>query len=274
MGYGDSPFGIGPWGGALAVTTISVSAAWAITTHAVRVVLTSEPLHTDTFAPGDAQNPLTWTLVDLTTGRSLTVVTASMHDATSVDLTTIEPLGDHLEAHVVTAVGLLSVDGFVVTAPADAQFLGVVQTIDPSEQRADFRDRDLANPPFQTGRGTGYAGTLMIGDDGDFDTEAGDPLIRKLILRRMGTVRGAFRHLPTYGLGLREKEPIGGGGDLLALLRDAEEQARQEPDVSGAVAHGSINRGGTLILQLSVAPTRGGTINLRMGVRSGRLLAA
>lgn len=274
MGYGDSPYGTGPWGGALSVTTISVSAAWAITTHSVRVVLTSEPLHSDPFASGDAENPLTWTIVDLTTGRALTVVVASMHDDTSVDLTTIEPLGDHLETHVVTAVGLFSVDGFLVTSPADAQFLGVVQTIDPSDSRADFRDRDLANPPFQIARSTGYAGTLLIGDDGDFDTDSGEQLIRKLVLRRMGTLRGAFRHLPDYGFGLREKEPITGSGDLVSLLRDAEEQIGQEPDVARAVAQGSLDRSGTLILRLSVAPTRGGTINLRMGVRSGRLLEA
>lgn len=273
MGYGLSPYGLSPYGGTLSVVTINLVAAWAISTHGVRVLLTSEPTHADQFAVGDALNPETWSVVDVTTGRELTVVAVLMHDSTSVDLTTLEALGDHLDTHVVTAIALLSSTGVIVTAPADAEFAGVVQTMDPVESVSldDYRDRDLANPPFQIARTTGYAGTLIISDDGDFATESGSALIRKLVLRRLNTPLGSFRWLPNYGLELREKEPIG-SGDLVGLLRRAELQAKQEPDVKNAVVRGSINRAGTLIIQVSIEASGGATINMRMGSVAGRLV--
>jgi hypothetical protein len=272
MGYGTSPYGFSPYGGVFSLSTINVVSAWAISTHSVRVTLSAEPMHLDQFSIGDATNPATWTVVDFTDGRTLTVVAATMHDTTSVDVVTLEPLGDHLNGHTVTAVGLISSDGLSVTNPTSADFLGVVQTVDPVDaQRADFRDRDLANPPFQGGRSEGFAGTLVIGSDGDFETEAGIPLIKKLVLRRLNTPRGSFRHLPTYGVAVLEKEPITGGG-LVALLRDIEDQAKQEPDVLSVRARGSIDRSGVLTIQLSVSAAGGATIDMRMGSRSGRLL--
>jgi len=274
MGFGTSPYGISPYGGVFAATTITVAAAWAITTHSVRVTLTTEPLHVDQFQVGDAQNPLTWSVVNNETGAVLTVASATMHDTLSVDLVTLEALGDHLESHTVTAIGLFSADEVLVTSPASADFSGVVQTMDPTDQRStnDFRDRDFANPPFQISRGLGAGGTLVIGDDGDFATESGRPLVRKLVIRRLTTRRGAFRHLPEYGVELEPKEPIASGGDLQAVLRDIEAQAQQEPDVVRAVARGSVDRSGVAIIQLSIQAKGGVSVNMRMGAVAGRLV--
>lgn len=273
MGFGSSPYGTSPYGGVFAVTTITVATAWAISTHGVRVTLTAEPLHVDQFQIGDAQNPLTWSVVNDITGAALTVASATMHDSLSVDLVVLEALGDHLEQHTVTAVGLFSSDGILVTSPASADFPGVVQTMDPTDQRStnDFRDRDFANPPFQIARGMGAGGTLVIGDDGDFATESGRPLVRKLVVRRLTTRRGAFRHLPEYGLDLEPKEPISSGGDLQSVLREVEAQAQQEPDVVRAVARGSVDRRGVAIIQLSIQAKGGVSVNMRMGAVGGRL---
>lgn len=272
MGFGSSPYGLGAYGSS--PTTITVAGAFAISTHGVRVLLSAEPLHSDEFSTGDALNPLTWTVQNDTMGQAIVVIAASMHDATSVDLVTLDALGDHLDRHTVTAVGLLSVDGFAVTLPNSADFDGVVQTMDPVERaRAeDFRDRDLANPPFQLDRGLGAAGTLQISDDGDFTTEAGVPLTRKLVLRRMNTRRGSFRHLPEYGVLIAEKEPISSGGDLQTILRDIEQQAEQEPDVARAVAHGMLDRSGVAVIQLAIQASGGTTINMRMGAVAGRIV--
>ena len=273
-GFGFSPYGSSAYGGMSSLTVMSVSAAWAISTHGVRVSLTAEPLHLDPYQDGDAENPLCWTVINNATGAALTVATATMHDSTAVDITTIEALGDHLEQHTVSAVGLFAADGSPVSSPTSAAFAGVVQTMDPILQRSlnDFRDRDFANPPFQTSRGLGAAGTLAIGSDGDFLNETGEALIRKLVLRRMNTRRGDFRHLPTYGIELAEKEPIASSGDLQSLLRDIEDQAKQEPDVVRATARGSLDRLGIAIIQLSIQPAAGGgSISMRMGAVAGRL---
>lgn len=275
MGFGaTSPFGLSTFGGTRSPSFLfSMVSAWAVSTHAVRVTLNEPPASGDTFAPGDALNPTSWAVVNNTTGQALTVISSSMADEVSVDVVTLEPLGDDLEMHTVTGPLLRNPFGEGLTFPVEATFLGVVQTLDPVDaRRVDLRDRDLANPPFQVARGLGYAGTLVIGADGDFESEAGNPLIKKLVLRRMNTVRGSFRHLPNYGAATLEKEPVASGGNLVTYLRELENQAKQEPDVVDARGRGSIDRNGVLIIQLAITAAGGGTINMRMGQRGGQIV--
>lgn len=270
MGFGIIPFGTGPFG---ASGTISIAAAWATTTHGVRVTLSDEVAHTDSFAPGDATNPLTWSVTNLTTEDTLTVASATMVDDVTVDLAVLEPLGDDLETLSVVATGLVDVTGVALSSPISATFAGLVETVDPVDAvRVDFRDRDLANPITQSARGFGIGGTLVIGDDGDFETESGAKLLRKLVIRRMNTPRGAFRHLPDYGCATLEKEPIATGGDLVTYLRKVERQAKQEPDAIDARARGSIDRTGVLIVQLVVTMSGGATVSMRMGQRGGQIV--
>lgn len=271
MGYGTSSYGLDPYGSVLG--SLSVASAWALSTHTIQVNLTSEPRHESQFAEGDALNVATWT-VEAVGGAPRTVLGAEMIDDVSVMLTILEPLGNHLVEHEVTAVGLVGVDDLPMTAPTSALFLGVVQTLDPLDAVAveGFRDRDLANPPFQLGRGLGTAGAIIIGPDGDYDTEAGAPLIRKLLLRRLTTPRGAFRHLPNYGIGLAVKEPVASAGDLVALRTEIEAQALEEPDVATAEARVTMDRSGVLVVQLNARPKHGASFTLRMGAAGGRLV--
>lgn len=271
MGYGFSPYGLSPYGGTSG--SISVASAWATSTHTVLVNLTAEPKHTYQFDTGDALNVATWA-VDTIGGAPRTVIGVAMRNDTAVELTLLEPLGNHTVTHEVTATGLLSVDGIAATAPYAALFLGVVQTMDPIDAVTveGFRDRDLANPPFQLSRGLGAAGAIAIGPDGDYDTEAGPALIRKLLLRRLGTERGSIRHLPNYGLGLIVKEPVASAGDLVALRTEIENQALEEPDVAAASAQLAMDRSGVLIVQLSARPKTGAAFTLRLGAANGRLV--
>ena len=279
-GMTDEPLE-GGWGGAAYGTSvygafagsISLASAWAITTHAVRVNLTAEPAHVDQFAVGDALNVATWSIVDASAAPR-TVLGVTMHSTTAVEIQVLEPLGSHLVDLTVTAVGLVSATGLPATSPLSAAFVGVVQTIDPIDAvTADqFRDRDLANPPFQLERGLGTAGTLVIGPDGDYDTEAGAPLIRKLLVRRLSTPRGSLRNLPNYGVGIIEKEPVPCAADLIALRTEIESQALEEPDVAQARARLTMDRSGVLIVQLSAVPKTGAAVTIRMGAAHGRLV--
>lgn len=274
MGLGDSPFGIRPFGDSRpGAELFTIAAAWAVSTHGIRVTFSEEPVQGDSFGSTDALNPRVWTVTNDTAGQALTVAAVATVDAVTFDLTTLEALGDDLDVHTVATANLVATNGNPLAFPFSATFLGVVQTIDPVDaRRVDLRDRDLANPPFQTQRGLGYAGTLVIGDDGDLTTEAGEPLIRKLVLRRMNTVRGSFRHLPTYGAATLEKEPIASGGNLVAYIRELENQAKQEPDVLDARGRGSVDRNGVLIIQLSISAAGGATLNMRMGQRGGQIV--
>lgn len=277
--------------------SFAITGAWPTSTHTVHVELNEEPAHVDPFATGDALNPRSWSIVRADTGAAITVIGVTSPDIAILaqlalgplapalmigpphpprvlrfDLQLLEPLGHHLVSHTLTTVGMVDPAG----NPLDPSFTfpGCVLTMDPVDSVTGdvFRDRDLANPPFQVGRQLGFNGTLVIGPDGDYETDAGLPLIRKLVLRRMGTRRGAFRHLPTYGLGLIEKEPIPGAGDLVAFRKEIEEQAQQEPDVAAARARLSMDRSGVLVVQLELRAQNGMTLNLRMGNRAGQMV--
>jgi len=260
--------------GADVVSSLSVVAAWAVTTHTVRVELTTEPKHSDQYEIGDALNVASWMVQNITTGETLTVIGATMFDATHVDVMTLEALPNHLvNCEITASANLQTALGELVGGTTSADFTGVVQTLDPVDSVTvdAFRDRDLANPPFQVDRGIGYSGTIIIGSDGDYETEAGGPLVRKCVMRRLGTPRGSFRHLPRYGVGLKEKEPLPSASDLIKLRADIEAQALEEPDVETATARLTLDRSGVLIVQLAFV-TKGITINLRMGVLGGRLV--
>lgn len=252
----------------------NLAGAYAIATHTIRVLLSAEPQHTSAFLVGDALNPSTWTVQRLADGFAFTVIGVVMHDSTTADVTVLEALGSHLVGHKVQATGMLGVGGAGTGADLVAVFPGVVQTLDPVDVATGeaFRARDLANPPFQVERGIGYSGTLIIGSDGDYETEAGAALLRKLVMRRLGTKKNAFRHLPGYGIGFAEKEPVPSAGDLLALKRDIEDQTLQEPEAAEARASLTITRDGVLIVQLGIRAQDGTTISIRMGSIGGHLV--
>lgn len=249
---------------------LAITGAWATTTNTIRVLLSLEPMNADAYTVGDALNPLTWQVTRGDTDASLTVIGAVMFDTTTVDLTLLEALPDHLTAVTVATSTLLSLTGD--PDPSSFTFPGVVQTLDPVDAVTigAFRDRDLANPPFPSN--LGLAGSLTIGTSGDYENEAGKPLVRKLVVRRLGTRRGAFRHLPTYGLGIIEKNPIPSGGDLQAIRKDIESQVQEEPDVDTCRARLLLDRSNVLVVQLSIAVKGGMTLNLRMGNSGGRLV--
>lgn len=78
-------------------------------------------------------------------------------------------------------------------------------------------------------------GTLVIEPGGDYASMTGAELIKKLILRRLTTKPGDFFHLPNYGIGLREKEPLP-VADLRKLAKAIELQVAQEPEVAAVKA--------------------------------------
>jgi len=65
---------------------------------------------------------------------------------------------------------------------------------------------------------------------GDIALHDGDASLKKRILRRMMTDRGAFSHMPDYGLQVHIKR-LARNGNMQAMVNDISEQVRQEPDV-------------------------------------------
>ncbi len=249
--FGSSSFGLAPFGSSS--STITIIGAWAVSTHNVRVILSSEPKHASLYRGGDALNPTSWSVHRGDTGDAFTVLGVAEVNATAFDLDLLEPLGNHHVTHTVASLVLLSTAGLLITNPHSADFIGLVAQMDPIRalELNRWRDRDLANPPNQSDAGNGFSGALVIGSDGDYETDDGVVLIRKLVLRRLSTPRGGFRHLKNYGLGLALNEPIP-GGDIIRLKTDIEREVLLEPDVSEARARLMMDRAGVLIIQLRI----------------------
>lgn len=65
---------------------------------------------------------------------------------------------------------------------------------------------------------------------GDYGLHSGVPFVKKMILRRLMTAPGDFFHLPTYGVGLKVKEPLP-VQRLVSLRKLIELQLAKEPEI-------------------------------------------
>ena len=237
MSYGVQPYGVTPFGGGY--TTIAIRRAWAGATHVVRVELTAPALASDGFNDGDALNPSTWEIRRLDTNQRLTpiFVTRANVAGSAFDIRLMEPLGSHMVTHRSSSYVLLAPNGATITAPHVFDFPGVVRSVDPvTAARRRPLVRDLANP-FRLDQATGTAQAAIVVDaTGDYATETDVAVVRKGILRRVTTPRGALRDYPTYGIGFQPKSIVPQGGDIAALIAEIERQVMQEPGVKKARA--------------------------------------
>lgn len=261
MSYGIGLYGLGAFGGA----GVSLALAFASSTHTVRVEFDNAVLQGYGFEDGSALRPSTWSVTNLATGQAYTVLGAVAISTTAVDILLLEAIGPYQEQHRVSTSTLRSASGLLVTAPTSADFAGVVVSYDgqPDDVRS-LRARDLANPNL-TARVVGYANTLLIGADNDYDTEEGEALVRKLVIRRWTTPRGRIAHLPNYGSSLAIKEPLPHRGSLAKLKVELERQAEEEPEVERCQVGLSLSRGGVLEVMARISLRPDGTqVDLRL----------
>lgn len=142
---------------------------------------------------------------------------------------------------------------------ASATFYGVlsVNEVDQEAQAAsrNFAISDLANPPAAQLNGLG-GGTRVVTSAGDFASQTGNDLLKKLVLRRLSTPPGGFFHLPGYGLGLAVKEPLQ-DADMFALKKRVTDQVQLEPEVQSAIVSLTIDMNNILTIQIAVTTTTG-----------------
>lgn len=112
--------------------------------------------------------------------------------------------------------------------------------------------------------------TLRITTGGDYASQSGEALVKKLILRRLISKPGDFFHLPNYGVGLRVKEPIP-TVDLRKLAVQIEQQINLEPEVAESRANLSYAAGtGMLVVSVKVRlKATGDVIQADLAVPSG-----
>ena len=236
-GFGIAPFGLGLFGYVTPPPPMGITTAYAVSNRVVRVVLTTSPLHQSATGTGDAINPKTWAITVPTTGRILTPMAVTVVDSLTYDILTLQIFERPTVSMQVSTTTLVDPGG--VPFPALTQdFLGSYQastaTNDKRASSAGYAIKDLTNLP--TGFEDLIGGTLQINAGGDYTTMSGPDLLKKLIIRRIISKPGDFFHIPTYGIGLREKEPLP-NVDLRKLAKAIEQQVLLEPEVAEVKAN-------------------------------------
>lgn len=249
-GWGLAPWGLGPWG--LGVGALTITNAYAAGDRFVRVTLGADPLEGVSTVPGSVFNPQTWSVQTPSTGRTLTVLSVVKHAARTYDILTLEMFDNHFVQMAVGTTSLKTAAG-VPVGPLTFGFAGVVleatSTLQKRTTRRGFALKDLANPPTPN---SPVGGTLEITSHGDYKEVQGEALLRKLIIRRLVSRPGDFFHLPDYGIGLREKEPLP-VNDLVKLKKQILLQIEKEPDVETAAVRLNYDYGASaLIIQMQV----------------------
>jgi hypothetical protein len=234
MPYGFSPYGFGPYGNPVGGTTFSVAGAVAISNRQVQVTFTVQPFAVSGFGTRDALNPALWTVTNQATGAVIPVGAVRVSGTDTVELWLTTPLAGYATGYQVAASPLLlSAGGTPILPPITASFSGItgVNAV-PDSRPQRPRAVDLKAAPA----GNGSDGTTLVIKGGDYDVESGRALMRKCINRRLTTRKGAFFHLPNYGVEQIQPKMLYAVSNLRALKSDIENQVQQEPDVLSASA--------------------------------------
>lgn len=236
LGWGTQQWGLDSWGGLTG--SMSVSSAYAISTHEVLVTLSKPPMDVTGFLPGDVSNPGSWSVSVPATGQVLDVAGVySYARPKQWVVRTLQRLPDSLAVARVTATTLKDAAGGTVGPPASFDFAGVTElAISTPTQLASTKQRtgrDLQNLPNPSLGESNISGVLVI-VGGDYALTDGEAQVKKLITRRVMTTPSEFFHLPNYGVGLKLKQPLP-GGSLVRLKTRIENQVLMEPDISSVI---------------------------------------
>lgn len=229
-GWGLTPWGLGPWG--FGFGPLFIDSAYAVADRVVRFTLSAPPLEARSTVAGSVYNPATWTVQVPSTARVLTVLSIAKVDTLTYELLTLEAFDSHFVTMAVGSSTLRDATGSLVGLITFGYAGALREATSTNERRATTRGfglRDIANPQAPTSTSPG--GTLEITSGGDYKSVEGSAMLRKLIFRRLLSMRGDFFHLPQYGAGLREKEPLP-DNDLIKLKKAIELQVLQEQDVA------------------------------------------
>ena len=244
-GYGTQLYGVGSWGLNGSSLPVAGAMAYAVGDRKVRVILDSEPQHSGSTLTGDALNPRTWTITEPATGKVWTVMSVAMVDKFTYDLVTLEIFPNHfgtLELETTTLIAITGLPFPTITETFNGAYLDANSTDQKRTTARGYSPKDLLNAQVPTQGAVGdvqigvnygemVGGTLQIESGGDYASMSGDAFVRKLILRRLISKRGDFFHLPEYGAGLREKEPVP-TVDLRKIAVQIEQQVALEKEVA------------------------------------------
>jgi phage baseplate assembly protein W len=256
-GWGSGAWGSGAWGAGVG-TGISIAGAFPLAQTIVRVSLNGIARAASPTGAGDALNPATWTVEYFeTTWKPLTVITVTRIDASTFDVQTLEPLKSQFVQHRVSSTTLVSFIGTLITPPTSATFNGIgiaPLTVVTPGRPVDFKYTSTPNAETAGGQ-------FVISSSFDYALEGYEETVKKLIIRRLTTPKGGFKHLPEYGFGLSAKTTYN-PTQLAELQRQIERAVRQEFGVVAASVSLSQSRDGILTVRIVARIRNGSEINV------------
>lgn len=253
-GWGTGAWGTGLWGVGES-GSLSIERAFAIGPTTVRVVLSRTALDSS------ALNPLTWRVVNAA-GKSLVPIAVERGSSNvEYDIRLMHDLTAYPSQHTVSSETLEDSIGETLVAPKSATFAG----LGVSAARSRTAQIDLDSAHVLSGR---VPGTLSVDHGGDYRGQSGASLLRKLVIRRLMTMRGGFFHMPTYGQGLMVKETIV-STDLVKLRKEISLQLLEEPEIDSAEARLSLSSSGVLTIAVRARLVTGQEESVSLEVPNG-----
>ncbi len=252
--WGSGSWGSGSFGGALD-GDIELVAAVAYRENVIRLEFTKPVNLTGLLEEADASRIDKWTVTadTSTTGMNdetaravrpalvtLGLDVAPEDEGRFVDVTLDRPMTPFPAIYVVDFVQIFAEDlGSIIAGDVrvDATFKTLAEPrIDQARPVRDFAIPTTIADARSTGPNPENAlslGTYTVDDTGDYALDEGLVSLRKRVVRRLVTRKGAFAHLPGYGVGIPDYlKRLAISSTLSALASDAEAQISQEPDVA------------------------------------------
>lgn len=237
LGYGLDYWGVGPWGISPASGVFEVEGAFATSERTLRVTFADEALVGTVLTEGGALNTRSWSVTGPGAQPNLILLSVREVDGSGgrqFELYFLRKLPPWPATVTVSAANVLAADGSPLVGTPSRAVQGASQPrVTPTRNRTTDVDLRVAQLPGAT-----LATTLLTTAGGDYDTEGGTALLKKLILRRLTTAPGAFKFIPKdrFGLAVSVKGSLRTAAGLMELELHVEQQVLMEPDVATAKA--------------------------------------
>lgn len=246
MGWGVGGWGSSGWGAPGLSDFFALVSAVAVRENLVRLVFNMPVLFTDVRGLVDAADPKNYRFEgdETTLGadglrpRPVLPILVELSDVpgaggTMLDVWLDRRLSPYPASYRAFCVATVAANGAPLLPDSYAVFPGLVWA-PPVPASETTTATDLANPGYEVAAipgSTQILGVYPVTAQGDYGTDQGVASYKKRIVRRLTTRRGAFAHLPNYGVGLLDEvKRLARPATRQKIAAEAEGQIRQEPE--------------------------------------------
>lgn len=285
IGWGVGGWGVGGWGAPGIADKLSITSALAIRENLVRIEFNLPVNYTDVRGLVDAADPKNFVITPVEgsigeDGLPARPVSPVLIEQTrkpfingrGLDIWLDRRMSPYPALYEIHCIKSIATGGMPLDSSSVFDFFGVAWA--PALPTSTTTTAaDIANPGYSQAipNASQILGVYPVTDQGDYATDQGIVSFKKRIVRRLTTRRGAFAHLPGYGVGLLDEvKRLALPATRQKLAADAEGQIRQEPealDVEVTIT-GSATNPGLFFFRVRVRTAVFGSVGLDIPVSS------